>query len=114
MGLVEAHTSPDGRLRLEVHRGADGRLAVGFAGEGAWHTHSDVLAAWLSVPEQEAVQAFIQRLLHDDLPIVMSTDSGETVEPWVSDDLSATLQYFGVDRCRLRYWSGREVLRDEL
>jgi len=102
------HTSTDGKLTLLVHVGADGETAVGFEG-GNWHTHPDLLAAMLGVPEEVAVKEFISRLQADDIPIVVSTDGGVTVDPWVSDNLEATLSMFGSARL-LRYWSGAVVV----
>jgi hypothetical protein len=105
------HTSTDGKLTLLVHVGADGETAVGFEG-GDWHTHPDLLAAMLGVPEEAAVTEFISRLQADDIPIVVSTDCGVTVAPWVSDNLEATLSMFGSE-CVLRYWSGAEVVAND-
>lgn len=109
MNVLERHLSPDGKLVLKVIRGDDGVLAVGFEGSGSWHTHADVLAPWLGVSESSAVERFVDLLLGDELPIVVSTDAGESFEPWVSDNLPATLDCYGREHCRLRYWSGREV-----
>jgi hypothetical protein len=105
------HTSADGKLTLLVQVGADGETAIGFEG-GYWHTHPDLLAVMLQVPEQEAVAAFVSRLQADEIPIVVSTDGGVTVDPWVSDDLEATLSSFG-SGCVLRYWSGAEVAAND-
>ena len=102
------HTSADGKLTLLVQVGADGETAVGFEG-GDWHTHSDLLAVMLQVPEQQAVAEFISRLQANEIPIVMSIDGGVTVDPWISDNLEATLSVFGAE-CLLRYWSGSEVI----
>jgi hypothetical protein len=111
MNELVRHTSTDGKLTLLVHVGADGETAVGFEG-GDWHTHPDLLAAMLQVPEKEAVTEFISRLQADDIPIVVSTDGGVTVDPWVSDNLEATLSMFGSE-CLLRYWSGAEVVAND-
>ena len=108
MRISEEHTSPDGQLTLQVAVGDDGEIAVGFAGS-EWHTHPDLLSQWLEVPEQLAVAGFIELVKTDGLPVVLSTDGGQTTEPWVSDNLAGTLQYFGRDKCLLRYWSGKEV-----
>ncbi len=111
MNELVRHTSADGKLTLLVQVGVDGETAVGFEG-GDWHTHPDLLAAQLQVPEQQAVAAFISRLKADQIPIFVSTDGGVTVAPWVSDNLEATLSMFGTE-CVLRYWSGAEVTAND-
>ena len=108
MNVLEHHTTPDGNFILLVSVGADGQTAIGFEG-GEWHTHPDLLASMLHVPEERAVAEFIARLQADEIPIVESTDGGATVDPWVSDNLEATLSAFGAD-CVLRYWSGAKVV----
>ena len=111
MNELLRYTSTDGKLTLLVHVGADGETAVGFEG-GDWHTHPDLLAAMLQVSEKEAVAEFILKLQADAIPIVVSTDGGVTVDPWVSDNLEATLSMFGSE-CLLRYWSGAEVVAND-
>ena len=111
MNELLRYTSTDGKLTLLVHVGADGETAVGFEG-GDWHTHPDLLAAMLQVSEKEAVAEFISKLQADAIPIVVSTDGGVTVDPWVSDNLEATLSMFGSE-CLLRYWSGAEVVAND-
>lgn len=111
MNALGRHTSADGKLTLLVQVGADGETAVGFEG-GDWHAHSDLLAAMLQVPEKQAVAEFVSRLKADEIPIVVSTDGGVTVDPWFSDNLQATLSMFGAE-CVLRYWSGAEVTAND-
>ena len=111
MNELLRYTSTDGKLTLLVHVGADGETAVGFEG-GDWHTHPELLAAMLQVSEKEAVAEFISKLQADAIPIVVSTDGGVTVDPWVSDNLEATLSMFGSE-CLLRYWSGAEVVAND-
>jgi len=93
---------------LAVAAGSKNELAIGFEG-GDWHTHPDLLASWLAVPESEAVERFISLVIADNLPIIMSTDGGKTTDPWVSDNLPAVLSDYGASNCRLRYWSGASV-----
>lgn len=114
MQTLQRHTSPDGKLTLQVVKGDDGVIAVGFDEIGAWHMHPDLLASWLQVPEDSAVAKFLELVMADELPIIVSTDAGESFEPWVSDNLAATLDSYGRELCRLRYWSGREVVPSEL
>jgi hypothetical protein len=108
MNELERYTSADGKLTLLVRKALDGDIAVGFEG-GEWHTHPDLLADMLQVSETEAVAEFISRLHADEIPIIVSTDGGVTVDPWVSDNLEATLSSFR-SKCVLRYWSGAEVI----
>lgn len=109
MRISEQHVSPDGQLTLQVAVADDSEIAVGFTG-GEWHTHPDLLSNWLSVPEQQAVARFVELVKDDRLPIIMSNDGGQTIDPWVSDNLSETLQYSGKEKCILRYWSGKVVV----
>jgi hypothetical protein len=108
MCILNRHTSPDGQLTLAVTIGDDGEVAIGFEG-GDWHEHPDTLAVWLEVPEDQAVSRFVALLQSDQLPIVLSTDGGLTIDPWVSDNLSATIRRFEKEHCVLRYWSGNGV-----
>ena len=107
MQTLQRQISPDGTLVLAVIRGNDGEISVGFEG-GEWHTHPSLLAAWLGVPEAAAVEEFLARVQRDELPIVWSTDGGDTVEPWVSDNLSATIEIYGQTSCVIRVWSGMQ------
>jgi hypothetical protein len=97
--------SPDGALVLRVEAAEDGTEVLGFEG-GDWHTHPDQLACWFGVPERDAVQFFLAELTNDRLPIVLSIDQGKTIDPWVSDNLRATLDAYGRHNCVLRTWSG--------
>lgn len=108
MNIVERFVSADGQLVLAVAIEGNGDMVVGFEG-GEWHTHPDLLAHWLSVPEEQAVHRFVEMLQSDQLPIVMSTDGGLTPDPWVSDNLEQTLSLYGRSNCVLRYWSGTSV-----
>jgi hypothetical protein len=110
MRIAERHTSPDGQITLQVAVGDKGEIAIGFEG-GEWHTHPDLLSQWLAVPEQEAIDRFVKS---DGLPIILSTDGGETTEPWVSDSLPDTIRLFGIDNCLMRYWSVENVVVDDV
>lgn len=108
MRIIERHISPEGKLTLTVAVGANGDIAVGFEG-GDWHTHPDLISLWLGVKEEQAIRHFIELLLSDKLPIILSTDGGETIDPWVSDNLSETIRLLGKENCLLCYWSGKSV-----
>ena len=97
----ERVVSPDGALTLLVR---DGGRTIGFEG-GSWHTHPDLLSHWLGVPVARAVAHFIELVTTDRLPILLSTDGGKTVDPWVSDALNETIRLHGASECVLRYWT---------
>lgn len=110
MRIIDRHQSPDGQLTIAVVEGDAGDVAVGFEG-GEWHTHPDLLSLLLGVPEEAAVGRFIELVKADALPIVVSTDGGQTIDPWVPDDLAETVRVFGEANCVLRYWSSREAVK---
>lgn len=97
--------SPDAQLTFIVAEGKDGEKFVTFEGS-SWHAHADGIAAWLEVPESEALAKLEHEITSDSLPIIVSTDAGATIDPWVSDDLDATIECFGSESCVIRYWSG--------
>ena len=105
MTIVESHGSQDGLLTVAIERAEDGVISVGFLG-GDWHTHPDILAYWLDVPEEIAVARFIELLLGDRIPIIMSGVGGQTTAPWCSDNLAATVRVYGNESLIMRYWSG--------
>lgn len=109
MEAVQRRISPDGKLTLVVSRGRAGELSVGFE-DGNWHTHPDILAGLLNVDEGKAIDEFVARLERDELPIIWSTDGGRTIEPWVSDNLPATIAMYGEPNTVLRSWSGAPVI----
>lgn len=108
MTLLQELVSPDGGLVLRIEIADDGTHVVGFKG-GSWHTHPDILAGWLGVPEHEAVSLFVRYLTTDRLPILMSVDQGQTIDPWVSDNLAGTVEAHGAENCVLRKWSGMSL-----
>ncbi len=61
-----------------------------------------MLRHWIGVEEDVAVEKFISQLVSDRLPILLSSDGGETLSPWVSDDMAGTLKYFGKEHCVFR------------
>ncbi len=105
MRIVETETSTDGKLKLLVTEAKDGSIQLGFA-DSDWHTHPDIISSWLSVPESQAIETLLTQITTDQLPIIISTDGGVTIEPWISDNHQATLNYFGEENCIVRFWSG--------
>ena len=71
MNELGRHTSTDGKLTLLVQVGADGETAIGFE-NGNWHTHPDLLADILQVPEHQSVAEFS--------PVIFTLDRMNTNE----------------------------------
>ena len=63
--------------------------------------------AIIALAESEAIRSFINRVVGDELPIIMSVNGGNTIQPRVTDDLIADLDFFGRANCIVRYWSGK-------
>ena len=108
MKTKETHISPDGALKLMVVEADDGTIAVGFDG-GVWHSHPDLIADWLSVAEQDAVQALVDAILRDQLPILLKASSGDMSDAWISDNLLESLRVYGDDEWSFRLWSGTTI-----
>ena len=111
MEILARHVNPDGALVLVVARGSDGQVAVGFDG-GSWHTHPDLISHWLNVPLEQALDYFIEQLKADCLPVIMSTDGGATIDPWISDAFRETEKMYGCCNLVLRSWSGERLKPD--
>jgi hypothetical protein len=105
MRRIREIQNPDGLLTYILAEGADGQMFATFKGS-SWHIHSDGISAWLNVPEAEAFNEFERLLTSNGLPIIISTDAGVTVDPWVSDNLEATIEIYGAENCALWLWSG--------
>ncbi len=108
MQRLSEFDSPDGELTFIVAKGEDGEMFVTFKGS-SWHAHPDGVSAWLGVPESEALTKLALQLTNDCVPIIVSTDAGVTIDPWLSDNLEATIDLFGVENCVIRYWSGATI-----
>lgn len=108
MKIIESITSPDGLLNLQVQESDDGSIAVGFIG-GDWHTHPDLIASWLGVNEDKAIEEFLNQITHDKFPIITSIDGGVTFDPWVSDNHVASVKCYGEKDCVVRFWSSEPL-----
>lgn len=104
MKTIDRISSADGELILLHTEASDGSICIGFE-DSQWHTHPDLLSHWLNVNESEAITQFKRLLLEDQLPIIISTDGGRTLEPWVSDNLEETMRLYGAQNCILRTWN---------
>jgi hypothetical protein len=111
MNVIGRHTSPDGRLVLMIVAGGQSDIAIGSQGD-SWRTHPNILSVWLEVPEALGVGCFGELLKSDQLMIVLSTDGGRTIDPFVSHNLSRTFRLYGKSNCILRVWSGARVPED--
>ena len=112
MNIVEEHISPDGFLRLIVTRDDDGDITIGFDGY-AWHTHGDLLASLLGLPEREAVRQFIEHITSDGQTIVISRVNGEVRDVWPTDDAGEEIKYKAAEESlEFRRWSGLPVAFD--
>ena len=103
----DRHRSPDGLLTLLVVHGEDD-ITVGFEGSSA-HTHGDILTHRYGGSPSDAAAAFIEDVLQDRAVIaVLSYDSGEKSEAWVSEDPAAEHRHLEAgENLDLRYWSGK-------
>ena len=106
MKIIKEYTSPDGYLKLMVAEGSDGTVAIGFEGSNS-HTHPDLIHYWLNFPEDRATDLYIEAVLEDKLPIIVSVDGGKSKRPWISDNLPQTIKNNGEVNCRFRLWSGK-------
>ena len=106
MNLVAEHISPDGILRFIIEQDDDD-VSLGFSGY-AWHTHADLLAATLEMPEKEATDCFVDDLLNDRLIISLARVGGVIQDMWITDDPMKELRYIPEgEEIEFRYWSGR-------
>ena len=102
---TRTYTSPDGLLRFIVIS-EDGDVTLGFEGF-PWHTHADVLAATDGLPEDAAVERFLNALLTSKAVIAISRRQGEILDIWITDDPLAELRYAPADESiEFRYWNG--------
>ena len=92
MRLIEEHRSTDLFLRLIVMQDDDGDTAIGFDGY-PWHTHGDILASLSGLPEKEAIQQYIARIISDDEIIVVARLNGKIRDIWVTDDPMGHFKY---------------------
>ena len=112
MHIVAQHHSPDGLLRLIVTRDDDGDTAVGFDGY-SWHTHGDILASLSGLPEDQAIQQFVEDLIADRAIIVVSRVREQIRDIWPTEDPVAEFKYKPpVESLEFRRWSGVPITVD--
>lgn len=111
--MVEEDVSPDGRLRFLVVAGNDGDVTLEFDGF-PWHTHAEILATLIGLPEAEAVRRYVADLVGGESVIVLWSVGGDLRDVWVSDDPIKDAGYASTsyaepnESVALRYWDGRE------
>jgi hypothetical protein len=109
MNIVEEHVSPDCFLRLIVTLEGDGDIAIGFDGY-AWHTSSDILASLSGLPESDAIQEFVKRIIGDEQVIAVSRINGEVSDVWPTDDPKGEFKHMAQqESLEFRRWSGMTV-----
>lgn len=110
MKILEDHVSPDGLLKFVVGREDDGDTYLGFLGIG-WHTHGDMLAASMRLPEEEAIRQFVDRLLNGQTMIAVMRMNGKICDTWTTDDPVADMNGLLSDETlEFRYWDGARPL----
>ncbi|MGV8083626.1 MAG: hypothetical protein AB2L09_08370 [Coriobacteriia bacterium] len=72
------HISPDSSLNLIVEQ-FDDDIIVSF-GDYPWHTHADLLVPYFGATQEEGLRGFIDEIMCDRLPIVVSTQDGTVVD----------------------------------
>ena len=102
---TKTYTSPDGLLRLKVIADVSD-VSVGFEGF-SWHTHADILAAICKLPEADAVNQFVNAILHDKSVVAVSRRGAQITDIWISDDPGTELRRtLPGEVTELRYWNG--------
>jgi hypothetical protein len=106
MRILEQHVSPDGLLKFAVGREEDGDTYLGFLGIG-WHTHGDMLSASTGLPEGQAIQQFVDRLVGSRTIVAVMRIGGQVCDMWTTDDPDADMKGLLSDETlELRYWDG--------
>ena len=91
MKIDKEYLSADGDLRFIV-RFQEGDWTLGFDGTPS-HTHGDILASEYGLPPDEAVLAYVQKLIGNELTIAVATVGGKIRDIWVTDDPAQDLSY---------------------
>jgi hypothetical protein len=110
VATAKAYESPDGLLRFLVVRDEDGDVSLRFD-RHVWHTHGDVLAATYRLPEEAAIDRFIDDLLGNRIVITVSRRKGAVVDIWATDNPQGDLRYKPENESiEFRYWDGSPVV----
>jgi hypothetical protein len=113
LAFLERHVSPDRLLTFVVYED-DGDTTLGFE-EFAWHTHADLLASAMGVPQNQAVRRFVDDLIEGRTIIAIRSIGGEMRDAWITDDPHADLKYKPDNEAvTFRLWDGSPVLPSTL
>jgi len=87
-----------------LHISTDGdEITVGF---GIWHTHGELLGGRTPDEHMHAAFEFVERILDNEVPIVVSYLDGEFHDAWVSDDPTREGKHVQPnERIRIGTWS---------
>jgi hypothetical protein len=106
---IERLISPDGLLTFVVYQD-EGDIVLGFEGF-EWHTHADLLASWMGIPQDEAVRRFVDDLTEGRATIAIHTVNGEMCDVCITDDPNSDLNNKSDDESiAFRHWDGSSVL----
>ena len=79
-------------------------VTVGFH---TWHTHGELLGGKTPAEHMQAALEFVERILDDEVPIVVSHVDGEFHDAWPSSDVAKEAKYVqSNERIRIGTWSG--------
>lgn len=99
-------TSPDGTLTFTVEPGDGGNRILGFK-DFPWHTHSNLLVGWYGASEEDAVENFVQALLHNRAVIVVHRRGGYILDVRITDTPDAERRNVPEGQTiELRHWDG--------
>ncbi len=98
--------SPDGSLELVVDE-VDGDPAIAFKGF-EWHTHADLLVPEYGATELEAVRAFVDAILADQLVIAVCGDDGHVRDVRIAANPASEIAGTKAGKVLLRVWGGAE------
>jgi hypothetical protein len=104
------HISPDGNLNFVVVASGDGEISLGFEGF-PWHTHADILAALTGLPEEDAIDEFVAKLISNELIVVILRENSIVTDVWIEDPPFKARQFdlSESESVQYRYWDGRVI-----
>jgi hypothetical protein len=98
-------TIPHSRIASGLLITTDGdEVSVGFR---TWHTHGELLGGKTPEEHMHAAFAFVEQILDDEVPLVVSYVDGEFHDAWVSSDPTREEKYVQPnEQIRIGTWSG--------
>jgi hypothetical protein len=111
--IIRKETSPDGLLTLVIEKLENDDYLLGFE-DYAWHTHGDLLIGEFGITDttpELTVQSFLNQIIQDKIPFVVSYFNNEIKDIWITDDPASEYKYIQPgEKIVIRNWSG-EVLK---